>query len=253
MRPTASLLLIFLLLPSWGYAGEIQAVTYDWPPYNYSENRKITGISTEIVNAVLNRAEIKADFGIFPWGRALMMANTTKNVLIYTMRRIPERENLYKWVGPITPPSNSYLYKLKERKDIEVDSLDDAGRYLIGVIRNDSMHQYLLSRGFEEGRNMDVVTREILNLKKLFYGRIDLIVWTELTLPIKVGTAGFSYGRLEKVFVLWKDRDGYYAAFSKQTPDRLVNKARSALKELRDEGFIESVVTKYLKKLEGAN
>lgn len=169
MKQLSSLLFMFFLWTACGYAADIQAVTYEWPPYNYTDNGKITGISKEIVEEILNRAEIKADFVVYPWGRGLMMAKTKKNVLIYTMRRIPERENLYKWVGPITPPSNSYLYKLKKRKDIAVHSLNDAKKYSIGVIKGDSMHQYLLSQGFEEGKNIEVVPKEILNLKKLFF------------------------------------------------------------------------------------
>ena len=41
----------------------------------------VQNISKEIVEAILNRADIKADYVMYPWARALMMANTTGNFL----------------------------------------------------------------------------------------------------------------------------------------------------------------------------
>ena len=251
MKQLVPFFLLCLLLGAARAHGEpIQAVTYEWPPYNYRENGEITGLSKEVVEAVLARAGLRSSFGIYPWPRAVMMAKTKKNVLIYTLRRIPERESLYKWVGPITPPASSYLYRLKRRNDIVIESLDDTRRYVIGVVKGDSMHQHLLSRGFLEGRNLDVVSKEVLNLKKLFRGRIDLVVWTELTLPLKASAAGLCYNQLEKALVLWRDGEGYYSAFSRQTPDAVVERARIALEQIRAEGFIRSAAAKYLKKVE---
>ncbi len=60
--------------------------------------------------------------------------------------------------------------------------------------------------------------------------------------------AGLSYNQLEKVFLLWRDEEGYYLAFSLQTPDDVVERATVALTQIRDEGLIESVATKYLKR-----
>ncbi len=228
------------------YTGEIKIVTYEWAPYNYSENSKIIGISTEIVRAILNKANLKADYSVYPWARAYQMAQEEENVLIYTIRRTPEREHLFKWVGPITPPSNSFLYKLKKRKNIIINSLEDAKQYNIGVVNRDSMHQYLLTNGFEEGKNFELVPKDILNLWKIFSNRIDLIIWTELTLPIKAKEIDLPYNQLEKVFLLWKDKEGYYLAFSKRTSNAIVERARTAFDQIRIEGKIESAVERYL-------
>lgn len=229
------------------YAAEIKVVTYEWPPYNYREDGKIIGISTEIVRAILNKANIKADYGIYPWARGYEMAKKMKNILIYTIRRIPDREKLFKWIGPIAPPSNSYLYKLKKNKNITIHTLEDAKQYRIGVVNGDSMHQYLLGYGFEDEKNLKLVVRDTQNLRKLFAGRIDLIIWTELTLPIKAKAVGLPYNQLEKVFLLWKDKEGYYLAFSNQTPDELVERVEIAFKQIKNEGVLEFVVEKYMK------
>lgn len=228
-------------------AQDITVVTYEWPPYNYTENGEIIGISTQIVRAVLNKAKVAAEYKVYPWARAYKMASEQKNILIYTIRRTPEREALFKWVGPITPPADSYFYKLKKRTDIVIHSLEDARQYKIGVTRDDSMHLFLLRHGFEEGTHLEVVTTDTQNLKRLFRERIDLIIWTEFTLPLKAKALGLPFDQLEKVFLLWEDTEGYYMAFSKQTPDALVERVRTAMEQVRTERIIELTIEDYLK------
>lgn len=239
------ILIMFSLSISYAFSQNIEVITYEWPPYNYKENGKFVGISTEIVSTLLTKANIESHYRIYPWARGYNRALYEPNVAIYSMRRTPTREKLFKWVGPITPPSSSFMYKLKKRKDIVLHSLDDAKQYQIGVVDGDSMHQYLKHRGFETN-TLQVVTRDTQNLKKLFEERIDLIIWTELTLPIKTKALGLPYHELEKVLRVWQDEEGYYLAFSQKTSDELVEQASIALTQIKEEGLLESVVEKYL-------
>ena len=41
-----------------------------FPPYEFSDNKKLTGYSVEIVKAVLDRMEIQYKIDSFPWKRA---------------------------------------------------------------------------------------------------------------------------------------------------------------------------------------
>lgn len=247
---TLSLIIIASLTIGVARAQEITVVTYEWPPYNYTENGKITGTSTQIVQSVLNSAKVESEYRVYPWRRAYKMATEQKNILIYTIRRTPEREALFKWVGPITPPSHSYFYKLKKRSDIVIRSLEDARHYKIGVVRDDSMHLLLLRHGFEENTNLSVVTTDTQNLKRLFRERIDMIIWTELTLGLKAKALGLPFDHLEKVFMLWEDKEGYYMAFSRQTPNELIERVATAMEHVREQGLIESTIKNYLKNLD---
>jgi len=53
---TVFFLITIFMLPVYGQS--IQVVTEEFPPYNYKENGKITGISTEVVQAILKKADI---------------------------------------------------------------------------------------------------------------------------------------------------------------------------------------------------
>src|SRR4051812_9894106 len=63
-------------------------------------NGKLTGFATEKLKVVLARSGIEADFMHYPWKRAYVLATTQSDTCVYSTTRLPEREKLFKWVGP---------------------------------------------------------------------------------------------------------------------------------------------------------
>ncbi|NQY93223.1 MAG: transporter substrate-binding domain-containing protein, partial [Campylobacteraceae bacterium] len=124
-------ILYLFILSLFLHSEEITIVTEEFPPYNYQVDGKMKGISSEIVLAVLKEINVTAKIVSYHWSRAYVLASTKKNHLIYSIARIPEREELFHWIGTIAPYSTSF-YKLKSRKDIKINSLDDAKKYTIG-------------------------------------------------------------------------------------------------------------------------
>ncbi|UUZ51013.1 hypothetical protein LP420_16260 [Massilia sp. B-10] len=50
---------------------------------------------------MLARAAIDYEIEILPWKRAWFLAQSRSDTCIYSVSRIPEREKLFKWIGPI--------------------------------------------------------------------------------------------------------------------------------------------------------
>ena len=100
MSPKILVYFLFLVIVSPVLADslELEIVTENWRPYNYSEGGDIKGHSTEILEKVLRRSGIKYKIKVYPWARAYKIAQNRKNVLIYTIMRIPSREYLFKWI-----------------------------------------------------------------------------------------------------------------------------------------------------------
>ena len=245
MKKIIAAIFYICFLPNISLAGEIKVVTEDWPPFNYQKNGQIVGMSTEIVMATLHDAGIKADLELFPWARAYKMAVTDKNVLIYTITRTAERENLFKWIGPFAERV-IFLYKLSKREDIEITSLDDIKKYKLGLLRDDATHQFFIERNFIKKIHFDLTSSEDSNIKKLFYGRVELIPGNEIALAFKVKELGFDFRRLEKAFLLI-DSGGYYMAFSKPTSDDIYERVKSSFHKLESEGKINDIKNSYLK------
>ena len=130
-----------MLLVSSVHAVELKVVTEDFPPFNYKERDKITGMSTEVVQEVLKEVGIKTKIEVYPWVRSYKMALNNKNILIYSIARTKHREKLFKWIGNISP-YNVYIYKLKSRDDIKFDSLESAKKYIFGGVKEDVKQQH---------------------------------------------------------------------------------------------------------------
>jgi len=147
-RLTMLLIINLLLIPAWTDAADFTVVTEDFPPYSYLDNGKLTGVSTEVVQAVMKAVGAETEIEVYPWARAYKMALEKENILIYSIGRIKERESLFKWVG-IIAPCDIHLFKLKKRKDIRLDSLDKAKPYQFGILRGDMCLEYLRKRGLK--------------------------------------------------------------------------------------------------------
>jgi polar amino acid transport system substrate-binding protein len=223
------------------YAQEISVVTEDWPPYNYKQQEEIIGFGTEVVQETLKRAHIKYSITLYPWARAYHNALYEKNVLIYTMARNDEREWLFKWIGPFAP-RHIDLFKRKGKTDIVVNSLEDAKKYMIGVVRDDATHLFLTNHGFN---NIHIVVREDQNIKMLFKDRIKLITGNEMALAYKLKQLGYRFDQLEKVLTLI-DEGGYYMGISKGTPGNITIQLRKAFHQIENDGTLEQIRRKYL-------
>lgn len=222
-------------------AQDIKIVTEDFPPYNYEEKGEVTGLSTKIVRAVLKEAGMDCNISLYPWARSYNMALEQENVLIYSILRISEREKLFKWVGEIAV-SEMYFFKLKERADIQITSLDDAKKYVIGVTRETAPHQYLLNKGFEL---KEVDSRDELSIRKLVNRRIDLMPYYGIPFVYKVKGLGYDPEQFEKVYFLKDASEKLYMAFGAKTSDSIVEKFRKALEKIKADGTYGRILKEY--------
>jgi polar amino acid transport system substrate-binding protein len=227
-------------------AEEIKVVTEEWPPYNYTENGEITGVVTEIVKATLDKAGIKTTIQVYPWARAYMMAAEEKDILIYTIFRLPERESLFHWIKLDGISTEMYLFSPKSRPDIVITSLEDAKKYKIGVTRETSTHVFLLSKGFEEGVNLFPVKSEVQNALKADpkFKRIDLTTGDRLSLAMWLKKSDLPSDYWKQQAFLFKE--DFYMAFGKKTSDETVERVRKAFEKVKAEGMVDAVIEKYM-------
>ncbi|WP_019615548.1 substrate-binding periplasmic protein [Psychromonas ossibalaenae] len=245
MAALKSILLILLigLSADPGKAQQVKAVTTNFPPFQMLINGRIVGMSTEIVREMAETAGISIEIFMYPWARAYQSALREDNVLIYNLLRTPEREKQFKWIGKIVPNDVNF-WKLKSRKDIVIQSLDDAKKYRIGVTNMDMKHHYLVAQGF---KNIQVVPKDIQNLRKLLAGRIDLLPFSnEIVLVYLANIGELDISNLEKAYFLDEISSDLYVAFSSATSDTLVEKFTASLIKMKKNGRYEKIKQKYL-------
>jgi len=227
-------------------APALRILTEEYPPYNFTQDGVVTGLGTEVVEAVLAQLGMRAAIQSLPWARAYETAQAEENVLIYSINRSPERERLFKWVGVVTP-SDYYLFALRSRH-LRLASLEQAKTLQVGTVKQDIGEQRLLAQGFTAGGNLQSGPRYDLNYQKLKAGRIDLWVMNELGARWIARQAGDDPDQtLERVLRLPdQGAGGNYMAFGTRTADSLVERFRAGLAALHRNGTYEALHRKWL-------
>ncbi|POQ99176.1 hypothetical protein AU468_10505 [Alkalispirochaeta sphaeroplastigenens] len=237
---------VAVFLPGDIVAEELRVVASgSFPPYVYTDDRgELTGITTEFVRAVLERARIPEKITQYPVSRAMHLVREEPRVMIMTVFRTPEREEAFHWIAPSSPPITSVLFSLARRDDIRLETLDDARPYRVGVVRGNNLHELLLARGFSEPAQLDSVVRNDQNISKLFHDRIDLMAGREMPTAVEIQDLGLSWEEITPVLTL--DSDVVWMACSPDTPEDMVLRLRTAARELHQEGVLEEIHRRYL-------
>lgn len=242
--------LMFVGLGSLGLnaaAGELRIVTEEMPPYNMTQNGKVTGLSTEVLRAVLDEVGIQAPIQPMPWARAYDLALNSENVLIYSITRTAQREKLFKWVGTVAP-TNWYLYARSDSK-LRLTGLEDVRKHQVATVNEDAGEQYLVAKGSVIGKNLQSSSKYELSYEKLKVGRVDLWIANELNAYFIVRQAGDDPSkaivRILELPDLAPD-GGLSMAFSRQTPDALVERFRKALETVKRNGTYDAIKKRWL-------
>ena len=244
MKITITLFICFFFAPPLLFGAEqYVVVTEPFEPLSYIKEEKITGISTEIVKQVFKQAGIEAPIRMYPWKRSYNYAREKENYFIYSILRNEKREDLFQWIGPILWRTVS-LYRLKERTDIVVNSIEDMKKYRVGVQDGESMHQILIGRGFEDGKHLFPVINSNQNMEKFFLGRVDLIYFNNYTGASRLNKFNHSMDEVEKILVL--EEGGYYIGANKGIAKEVVQRLQSAVDTVKASGFVEKTVARYL-------
>lgn len=243
------LLLALTCMPWSALAQDVSIVTEDWAPYNYSENNEIKGVVTDIVKAVMQRTGLDWELRVYPWARAYKMAMEGENVMIYSIFRLENREQLFKWIAVPGLSVNMYLFKPRHRTDIQVKTIDDVKAYTVGVTRDTSTHHFLLAQGFEENRNLIPLPSEKQNILMTMPGvkRTDFSTGDVLSLARWLQLSELPPDYLEKQVFLFKE--DIYFAFGLKTKDSVVETVRRAVDELAAEGGLERILENYYQDL----
>ena len=222
----------------------IVLLTENFPPYNMAKNGKnfaqndnIEGIAVDILRETFKRADISYSMTLrFPWERIYHLALENPGYGVFVTARVPEREKLFKWVGPIGP--DDWVLLARGDSPITLTSLEQARQYRVGAYNGDAIALSLEKQGLAPV----IVLRDQDNARKLQAGQIDL--WATGApagqfLARQVGISGFKT-------VLRFHQAELYLALNKDVPDELVSKLQKALDQLRAEGVLQKISAKYL-------
>jgi polar amino acid transport system substrate-binding protein len=207
--------------------------TEQLPPFNYQENGTLKGISVDLLEAVTEKLGAKVDreeVHLVSWAEGYQAARTQPGTVLFSTARTPEREQSFKWAGPIYT-DREVLFAKRDRV-ITLQSPEDLKGYQIGVTGGDIAIQQLLDIGVSQNQLVPESNVTAL-ITKLESGEIDLWACPEASGRYFAEQVTGSYYSYAVVYHL-ETEDVYYA-FSKDVPDSTVQSFQEALDAVKEE------------------
>ncbi|WP_440956556.1 cache domain-containing protein [Methanosarcina sp. Mfa9] len=222
-------------------SADLAYYTEQLPPYNYMENGTLKGISVDLLEVVTDKMGKKVsreEINLVSWTEGYQAALAGNGTVLFSTARTPEREQSFKWAGPIY--TDKEVLFARRYRGITIESPEDLEGYRIGVIADDVAIQQLLDIGVDQsqlvpGSNVSAI------IAGLESGEIDLWACPEAAgryFTEEVTGNAYSY----TVVYQLETRDLYYA-FSKDVPDSVVQSFQQAIDAVKQEKDAKGVST----------
>jgi polar amino acid transport system substrate-binding protein len=214
-------------------ASDLTYITEQFPPINYVEDGELMGISVDLLEKIFDRMGADTDrssIQVLLWDEGYRKALDEENTVIFATARIPERESLFKWVGPIAP-SDKAIFARKDSK-ITIETGEDLLDLRIGVVRNDSAVQLVQDAGLDLEDLVQENDPSTL-IEMLENDTIDAWAYGTLAAPWLFRDSGADPEDFEAVYILGEVED--YYAFNINTSDSLVQEFQDALDNVKQE------------------
>jgi len=218
----------------------LKIYTEEYPPVTFMKDGMVSGFVTDIVREICIRQGIKANIRLTSWDEAYKAALINPNVVLFSTERTDEREKLFQWVGPVG--KNSAIFYAKKGSGIRINSLDDARKVAaIATTTNWFTEQDLMRRGFT---NLVSAPLPVDDVRMLMHDKVQLSIFTDITVAEIVKNAGYNMDDLEPVFTV--SSTYFYIAMSLGTPPEIVKKWQSVLDEMKEDGTFEKIYKSYI-------
>ena len=105
-------------------ASELRFLTVEEPPTNYLENGEVVGTSVDLVRELARRLDETIDIELLPPARAILVANTTANRILFTAALTEARkEQGYHAIGPVI--TRKHVLYARKGRNLQLAKLDD--------------------------------------------------------------------------------------------------------------------------------
>ncbi len=226
-------------------AKDLTYITEQFPPFNFQVDGDLRGTSVDLLELVWQRMGEdlnKSVIQVLPWADGYEKTLAEQNTVLFTVGRIPEREHLFKWAGPIG--TSWYVMLARMDRNITIYEEDDLKKIKIGAVEDDLAIQMLLDHGLKRDDLIIEKTSEPI-IEMLKNGSIDAWAYNDVTATWQLQESGEDASDYKVVYVFGSS-DGYLA-FNKSVPDSLVRHFQEAINYIktRKGNDYEKILMKY--------
>lgn len=213
------------------------------PPFNFHEAGELKGSSIEVLLEIFKRLDVQkgqGDFIISPWARGYSETKRRPNTMLFATVRTPMREDLFKWVGPIS--ATQLVLFASAQNDIEINNTRDLNRYRYGVSKDSRGEQIMLEAGTHQSRIIHVNSHASA-ITMLSRGRYDAWVRDITSIKWTATSLGFDLSDFKTVYEF--DANHHYFAFHKETNPTILSLMQETLDEMERDGTLLAINQKY--------
>jgi len=169
-------LLLGLSLSAQVMARDVKIETVDWPPY-YSANQPGNGPIAEITREALKLKGHTMTVKFVPWKRAISNVERGQADMVMGAYDTPERRQKF-IVSEKLYDIKEYVIGLKSSGLTEFKGFEGLKKYKFGVTAG-----YAYAKDFQDASYLQkmAASSDLLNIKKLFAGRIDFLILNTAT------------------------------------------------------------------------
>lgn len=223
------------------YGKPLRIITVVEPPASYLDSHgQLTGFSVEVVKAIQKSLNDKTVIEVLPEARAIHIARTEPNVLLFSFSRTTQREHEFYWIGQLSVKTWS-VYALSSNP-IEIQQLEQLHKVkAIGVVRGDIREEWLTEQGFD---NLHPSVNHQQNIHRLRSGRLDLIAYESQGIQHLLWEEGLTASDIKTVFNL-KTSAVYMLMSKKLTDQKLMQNWKSAADKFKQSGQQQFLAEKW--------
>jgi polar amino acid transport system substrate-binding protein len=171
-----ALLCLCSAIPTVAHAESIKLVIQEYTPFTHTNPKtaQIEGVLSEKIQEIMRRAGETTSIKSTSLARALQATQNEENTCMIGLRRTPERESSFKWVGPLI--FDDWVLYSKKDSLVKLKNFEDAKPYRIGSYKNAATGLQLTEQGYK----IEFANEDDENPRLLINNRIDFWVVSEL-------------------------------------------------------------------------
>ena len=245
MKVLLMVVLMVLAASRPGYSQAIDDITFyteNFPPFNFKEDGRLRGISADVLAEILKDTGAKKtvqDVILTDWSAGYAAALKGPNVGLFSTTRRPDREGLFKWVGPIHINSADVI-----RKKGSTEVLDDPSKikgFRLAVITNSLGHNTVRNLGVPENNVFTFATPDDL-IQALEADKVDLWIFSETVGMWLLRQKGLA-DKYEAALTLV--RAPLFFAFSKDVSDDFIEDVQETLDNIKLDDRFDKIRERY--------
>ena len=242
-RKSVLLVVVLFLTLASPVTGKTITLGYvDFPPYEYSEDRKPTGILVEIVETIFRKADIQLVLKYLPFKRAFTEAKHGQIDGLFNFYKNDNRLIYFDYSDAVI--ENPLVFFVRKDSAISFTKLKDLRGLKIGVMRG-----YTYGDDFDASVyfTLDEANSHTSNFKKLLYGRVDAYPCDKMVGIYVARKAGL----MSEFKILpnpLKIMDGHIG-FTKDKHTDVVKKINNVISDMKEKNEIQDIFDKFLEKI----